>query len=75
MRKQVLPIAYFMANFAGAFCCGMRHGRVRVKNHPNRTSRKRISPIAYFMANSVADSRFRLNCRPSAWSLTVKFGS
>jgi hypothetical protein len=32
-RKQFLPIAYFMANFAGTFCCGTGHRRARAKSH------------------------------------------
>src|SRR5229473_6025575 len=32
-RKQFLPIAYFMATFAGTFRCRTRHRRARAKSH------------------------------------------
>src|SRR5258707_2564593 len=40
-RKQFLPIAYFMANFAGTFCCRTRHRRARAKSHSTPHSEER----------------------------------
>ena len=59
-------MAYFMANFAGAFGFHTRLKRAQVQTHSKPHAGEKIPPIAYFMANSGMDLRFLLNCHPPA---------